>query len=122
MDWINTKAVWNGEDWIFTDVPLEASPNWGGRTCFSPMELNYTGGDPDVALAALKYWVAVSWGNGMSMDDLREVQLWYAVGLGGVYYGSKGQCEAAVRKAYPDEDPDTRYGRVFYKTFYEEVL
>jgi hypothetical protein len=58
----------------------------------------------------------------MSMDDLREFPLWYAVGLGGVYYGSKGQCEAAVRKAYPDEDPATRYSRVFYKTFYEEVL
>jgi len=59
--------------------------------------------------------------NEMSMDDLREVQLWYAVGLGGVYYGSKEQCEAAVRKAFPDEDPATRYSRVFYKTFYEEV-
>lgn len=59
----------------------------------------------------------------MSSDDLREVQLWYSMsaGLGGVYYDSKEQCEAAVRKAYPDEDPDTRYARVFYRTFYEEV-
>ena len=57
----------------------------------------------------------------MSSDDLIEVKLWYAVGLGGVYYGTKEQCEKEVRKAYPDEDPDTRYARVFYKTFYEEV-
>jgi len=55
------------------------------------------------------------------MDDLREVTLWYAVGLGGVYYGTKEQCEKDLRKAYPDEDPATRYARVFYKTFYEEV-
>ena len=52
---------------------------------------------------------------------IKEVQLWYAVGLGGVYYSTKEQCEAEVRKAYPDEDPNTRYARVFYKTFYEEV-
>jgi hypothetical protein len=58
----------------------------------------------------------------MSMDDLREVTLWYAVGLGGVYYGTKDQCEKDLRKAFPNEDPDTRYARVFYKTFYEEIL
>ena len=55
------------------------------------------------------------------MPDLRAFPLWYAVGLGGVYYGTKEQCEAAVRKAYPDEGADSRYARVFYKTFYEEV-
>lgn len=57
MDWTNTKAEWDGEDWRFTEVPLEACPNWGGRTCFSKSELNYEGADPKVALAALKYWV-----------------------------------------------------------------
>jgi hypothetical protein len=57
----------------------------------------------------------------MNMDDLRKVQLWYAVGLGGMYYPTKEQCEAAVRKEYPDKDPDTRYARVFCHTFYEEV-
>ena len=55
-------------------------------------------------------------------NDLREVQLWYAVGLGGVYYCTKEQCEAAVRKAYPDETPAGRYARMFCKTFYEEIL
>lgn len=57
MDWTKTTAVWNGEDWVFENVPLEACPNWGGRTCFSRMELNYDGRDPKVALAALQYWV-----------------------------------------------------------------
>lgn len=57
----------------------------------------------------------------MSMDDLEEFPLWYAVGLGGVYYGSKEQCEAAVRKAFPDEGAQLNYSRVFYKTFYVEV-
>ena len=59
--------------------------------------------------------------NEMSMDDLREVQLWYAVGLGGMYYGSKEQCEKEVRKAFPDEGAQLNYTRVFFKTFYEEV-
>jgi hypothetical protein len=53
--------------------------------------------------------------------DLEEVQLWYAVGLGGVYYGSKEQCEKEVRKAFPDEGAHRRYARVFYTTFYREV-
>lgn len=71
MDWTNTKAEWNGEDWIFTDAPLGASPNWGGRTCFSRMELNYEGADPKVALAALKYWVehGESWGSDPAKSD-----------------------------------------------------
>ena len=55
------------------------------------------------------------------MDDLKEVQLWYAVGEDVVYYGSKEQCEAAVRKAFPDEGAQLNYTRVFFKTFYEEV-
>ena len=52
---------------------------------------------------------------------LREVQLWYVRGLDGQYWTVKLNAEAAVRKAFPDEDPDTRYARVFCKTFYEEV-
>jgi len=55
-DWTKTKAVWDGEDWRFTEVPLEACPNWGGRTCFSRMELNYNGDDPVKAVVALRYW------------------------------------------------------------------
>ena len=56
----------------------------------------------------------------MSSDDLREMTLWYAPVLGGVYYSTKEQCEKEVRKAYPDETPANRYARVFCKTFYVE--
>ena len=63
MDWTKTKAVWDGEDWRFTEVPLEACLGgavvvhcWDGRTCFSPMELNYNGDDPVKAVDALMYW------------------------------------------------------------------
>jgi hypothetical protein len=55
------------------------------------------------------------------MDDFVEVQLWYVIGIGGVYYGTKMQAEVEARKAFPDEDESKRYARVFYKTFYMEV-
>lgn len=55
MNWDKTKAYWDGEDWVFTDVPIEAG--WdSGTTCFSETEL----GDcntPEQAIEALKYWV-----------------------------------------------------------------
>ena len=55
MAWDLTKAYWDGEDWVFTDVPIEAG--WdSGTTCFSESEL----GDcntPEQAIEALKYWV-----------------------------------------------------------------
>ena len=56
MDWTKTQAVWDGEDWRFTEVPLEACPSWGGRTCFNRTELNYDGADPVKAVDALMYW------------------------------------------------------------------
>ena len=52
---------------------------------------------------------------------LLEVDLWYVVGIGGVYYGTKIQAEAAARQAFPEESEDKRYARVFYKRFYQEV-
>lgn len=51
------------------------------------------------------------------MENTKEVQFWYAVGLGGVYFGTKMQCEEALRVAFPDEEAH----RVYFKTFYEEV-
>lgn len=55
------------------------------------------------------------------MDDFVEVQLWYVIGIGGVYYGTKMQAEVEARKAFPDEDESKRYARVFCKTFYMEL-
>lgn len=55
------------------------------------------------------------------MRDYFSVELWYVVGIGGVYYGTKMQAEAEARKAFPNEDADKRYARIYYKTFYQEV-
>ena len=57
----------------------------------------------------------------MSSDDLEAVQLWYVMGIYGTYYCAKGLAEAEARKAFPKEDAVKRYGRVYYKTFYQEV-
>ena len=55
MDWSKITAYWDGEDWQFDGVPIEAG--WdSGSTCFSPEEL----GDVDTseqAISALKSWV-----------------------------------------------------------------
>jgi hypothetical protein len=61
MDWSKTRAEWDGEDWLFYNVPPEAG--WpSGQTCFSEREL----GDcisPEKAIKALKAWVADSKGD-----------------------------------------------------------
>lgn len=55
------------------------------------------------------------------IDGLVEVDLWYVVGIGGVYYGNKGYAEAAARQAFPEESEAQRYARIYYKRFYQEV-
>ena len=57
----------------------------------------------------------------MSSDDLEAVDLWYVMGIVGVWYETKMQAEAEARKAFPDEGADKRYARVYYKRFYQEV-
>ena len=55
LDWSNTRASWDGEDWNFTGVPVEAG--WdAGTTCFSPSELGNCE-TPEQAINALKSWV-----------------------------------------------------------------
>jgi len=51
---------------------------------------------------------------------LREVQLWYVLGISQIMYDNKLRAERAARLAFPDEDADKRYSRVHFKTFYEE--
>jgi hypothetical protein len=51
---------------------------------------------------------------------MKEIVLWYARGLPGQYWETKASCEIAVREAFPDESPDKRYARVWYKEFYQE--
>ena len=55
------------------------------------------------------------------MRDYFSVELWYVVGIGGVYYGTKMQAEEAARKAFIFDDADKRYARIWCKTFYQEV-
>ena len=56
------------------------------------------------------------------MYGLKEVEMWYVLGIKDTYYATKMAAEVAARQAFPDEDPDKRYGRVYYKTmYYEEV-
>lgn len=57
----------------------------------------------------------------IQVDMMVNVPLWYVVGIGGVYYGTKIQAEAAAREQFPDESESKRYSRVFYKTFYMEA-
>lgn len=60
MDWSKTKAQWDGEDWLFYNVPPEAG--WAsGQTCFSERELGVCN-SPERAIKALKAWVADSKG------------------------------------------------------------
>jgi hypothetical protein len=51
----------------------------------------------------------------------KEVQFWYVKGVPQTLYDNKLRAERAARLAFPDEDADKRYARVFFKTFYEEV-
>ena len=53
-----TKAVFDGEDWVFTEIPLEVCPNWRGTTCFSTRELGIAEGcTSEQAIAALEAWL-----------------------------------------------------------------
>ena len=55
MNWDNTHAVFDGEDWVFTGVPIEAG--WDtGTTAFSQYELGVCS-TPEQAINALKDWV-----------------------------------------------------------------
>lgn len=55
------------------------------------------------------------------MDGMKEVYLWYVLGIALTWYDSKIEAEKAARLAFPDEDADTRYARVGYRPFYVEV-
>ena len=57
----------------------------------------------------------------MSSDDLEAVDLWYVMGIVGLWYKTKMQAEEAARKAFLFDDADKRYARVYYKRFYQEV-
>ena len=45
------------------------------------------------------------------------MSLWYYTGCGNDWYPNKLCAEMAARAQFPDEDPNKRYARIFYKTF-----
>jgi hypothetical protein len=56
--WADTTAEFDGEDWVFNNVPLDACPEWHGSTCFSERDLGVReGAAPDVAIRALQKWL-----------------------------------------------------------------
>jgi len=58
-DWSKTTAEFNGEDWVFNNVPLEVCPEWRGSTCFSERDLGVReDATPDVAIRALQKWLS----------------------------------------------------------------
>jgi hypothetical protein len=58
----------------------------------------------------------------VNVDPTYRAQLWYFAGRGGalVFYPTKMAAEIAARVSFPDESEDTRYSRIFYKTFIQE--
>lgn len=58
-DWSKTTAEFNGEDWVFNNVPLAVCPEWRGSTCFGIRDLGVReDATPEQAIAALKYWLS----------------------------------------------------------------
>ena len=58
----------------------------------------------------------------MSSDvEFKQVELWHIHGVTGEFYTTKLAAEVRARKAFPHEDYNSRYARVFYKRFFEEV-
>jgi hypothetical protein len=54
------------------------------------------------------------------MEGFKAVEMWYVRGIIGTYYETKLMAERAAWVAFPDEDSQTRYARVYYKTFFKE--
>ena len=57
---------------------------------------------------------------GVEMEGFKAVEMWYVRGIIGTYYETKLMAERAAWVAFPDEDSQTRYARVYYKTFFKE--
>tara|TARA_R110000823_G_scaffold45204_1_gene116587 strand:+ start:285 stop:473 length:189 start_codon:yes stop_codon:yes gene_type:complete len=55
------------------------------------------------------------------VTDLIPQDLYYIHGITGEFYTTKLAAEVRARAAFPEESPDRRYARVFYKRFFEEV-
>jgi hypothetical protein len=56
----------------------------------------------------------------MDRDTLPHVLIWYVQGIDTWVFPTKIVAEHAARISFPNEDPHTRYGRIFYRKFYQE--
>jgi len=52
---------------------------------------------------------------------MEEITLWYVRGVVGEYFTTKLAAEVRARRAFPNEDEQERYSRVFFHHFYKEV-
>ena len=55
------------------------------------------------------------------VTDLVPQDLYFIEGIKGEYFTNKLAAETRAAKAFPHEDPDRRYARVFYRRFFREV-
>jgi hypothetical protein len=56
------------------------------------------------------------------VDNFEEIELWYVIGMAGLYFVEKMRAETACSLKFHDESPDARYARVFYRKFYREKV
>lgn len=54
------------------------------------------------------------------LDDDGRIELWYVRGIEGQVFPTKIEAEAAARRQFIGEHPDTRYGRIYYRAYYPE--
>jgi hypothetical protein len=55
------------------------------------------------------------------VTDLVPINMWFVEGIRGEFFTNKLAAETRAAKAFPHEDPDRRYARVFYRRFFREV-
>jgi hypothetical protein len=55
------------------------------------------------------------------VTDLRPIKLYFVHGIAGEYFTTKLAAEVRARAAFPTENPDRRYARIFYRAVFEEV-
>lgn len=55
--------------------------------------------------------------------EFEQVVVWYVQGMSGPEdrWLTKIDAEKAARLRFPDENPDTRYARIWFKTYFREV-
>lgn len=53
-------------------------------------------------------------------DSFDLIDMWQVRGIHGHMFSTKIEAERVARGVFPEEDPDVRYGRIFYTTHWRE--